>query len=259
VRIPRFFVSFESFDFEKGQVTLADPAIVSQISNVLRLKIGSYIHLLDGRGKIHTCTISEVTRAKKKDGSQLIARIDSSREASGESKVHTVLALPILRLSRFEWALEKLTELGVARIVPIVTQLAVAREAKLDRWRSIVREAAEQCERGLIPEVVAPVSLEEYLGTINVDPNVTNFICVERADHKGVLPLHTVLCNFGQMAPHKISVIVGAEGGFTSGEVLLAEEAHLKPVSLGKRILRTETAAVYTMAIIDAVLESAQD
>jgi 16S rRNA (uracil1498-N3)-methyltransferase len=259
LRIPRFFIPLDSIHPEHELITLSDRGVIEQITKVLRLDAGNQIDLLDGRGKIYRCSITRVQTKGRDKYVSLEAHIDLEQEASGECRYPISVALPMLRPSRFEWALEKLTELGVAEIVPLKTERSVEREQKPERWKSIMREAAEQCERGVIPLTLPPMDLNEYFQHLLPDSNATIFICAERlhesaSDKSGGGALQVVLCNLKEKAPHKISVIVGAEGGFTQTELISAQNAGAMPISLGKRILRSETAAVYAIAIVQAVL-----
>jgi 16S rRNA (uracil1498-N3)-methyltransferase len=266
VRIPRFFLPQTAIDSITGTVTVDDRQIVDQILKVLRLKSGNLIDFLDGTGKIYRCSLAAAEgeqRQQRNKSRPLTARIESESAGEGEARVFLSVALPILRPARFEWAIEKLTELGAKEIIPLVTTRSVGRESKLSRWQSIAREASEQCERALMPVISEPLTLEEYLLHLANEPDATIFICTERADESSAdtpsaEALHMVLCNFGEKAPHKISVIVGAEGGFTHEEQQFALEQGAKPVSLGNRILRSETAAIYTSAIVMALLDQAR-
>jgi 16S rRNA (uracil1498-N3)-methyltransferase len=247
VRVPRFFIAPQLIDSKSSLVRIADPRLVAQIAQVLRLRVGDEIDVLDGLGHIYRCSLKSLVLKKGLDAS-LEAKIESSSKTFGEERVKIEVAIPILRVNRYEWALEKLTELGVSSIVPILVKHAVHRGAKLERWRAIVREAAEQSERGLVPEVVAPISLIDYLQRVErMSQGQVCFICCERSNAQ-TLPV--VLCNRMADAPHKISVIVGAEGGFTAEELQHAENSGAKPVSLGSRILRAETAALYALSLI---------
>ena len=245
---PRFFISPESIDRANGTITFNQRQLLAQIINVLRMRAGDPIDVLDGLGRIYHCRLGPIPNNKKQASFSLSALIEESADAKGEPPLPIAIALPILRPNRYEWALEKLTELGASSIVPIIVQHSVQREGKLERWQAIVREAAEQCERALIPQVLAPIRLKDYLKAVTtIGPLQVTFICVERSFAQA---LPVVLCNQMVPAPHKISVIVGAEGGFTEEEIQLAENAGAKPVSLGNRILRSETAAIYALSLI---------
>jgi 16S rRNA (uracil1498-N3)-methyltransferase len=245
---PRFFINLESIDIAEGVVTLSQRALIAQIKNVLRLRAGDFIDVLDGHGRIYHCRLDHMSANKKQATQIWSARIESAASASGEPPILIEIALPILRSNRYEWALEKLTELGASSVVPIVVEHSVTREGKLERWQAIVREAAEQCERALVPRVLPPIALQDYLKELPAaGQKQVNLICAERSNAQA---LPVVLCNQMHEAPHKISVIVGAEGGFTEEEIQLAENAGAKPVSLGSRILRSETAAIYALSLI---------
>jgi 16S rRNA (uracil1498-N3)-methyltransferase len=181
------------------------------------------------------------------------------------------VALPLLKSGRFEWAIEKLTEIGVAKIVPIMTARSVVRyeagqpeefSGKLKRWQAIAREAAEQCERGLIPDMVRPVALDKFL-TERKSVKEELIIGAERSGARGLAELLAsgeIRHFFRQASPDdspaanhdaaSLVVLVGPEGGLTRGEFELAFATGAKPVTLGKRILRTETAALYAASLL---------
>ncbi len=252
MRIPRFFVVPESIDLLNQQANLCDLALINQIGNVLRLREEDLVDLLDNQGQIYRCRLKTKPAGKKNPENTWRATIESNAKATGEPPCPLEIALPMLRPNRYEWALEKLTELGATSIVPLLVQHSVARDGKLSRWQNIVKEAAEQCERAFVPDICAPIPIEAYLKRLVTDePDSTIFICAERAK---AMTLPVVLCNQNVLPPHKISVIVGAEGGFTQTELISAQNAGAMPISLGKRILRSETAAVYAIAIVQAVL-----
>jgi 16S rRNA (uracil1498-N3)-methyltransferase len=253
MRIPRFFVTSESIDLLNQQANLSEQTLINQISNVLRLREGDLIDVLDNQGQIYRCRLKTKPVGKKNAESSWFATIESSARATGEPARPLEIALPMLRPNRYEWALEKLTELGATSIVPLLVQHSVTRDGKLSRWQNIVKEAAEQCERAFVPDICPPIPIEAYLKRLTIDePDSTIFICAERAE---AMTLPAVLCNQNLLAPHKISVIVGAEGGFTAEELKLAEELGVVPVTLGSRILRAETAAIYALSLIVSYLE----
>jgi 16S rRNA (uracil1498-N3)-methyltransferase len=253
MRIPRFFVAPESIDLLNQQANLSDLALINQISNVLRLREDDLVDLLDNQGQIYRCRLKTKPAGKKNAENSWLATIESSAKATGEPPCPLEIALPMLRPNRYEWALEKLTELGATSIVPLLVQHSVARDGKLSRWQNIVKEAAEQCERAFVPDIWAPIPIEAYLKRLVTDePDSTIFICAERAK---AMTLPVVLCNQSVLPPHKISVIVGAEGGFTEEELKMAEDLGVVPVTLGSRILRAETAAIYALSLIASCLE----
>ncbi|MNY31204.1 Ribosomal RNA small subunit methyltransferase E [compost metagenome] len=157
---------------------------------------------------------------------------------------------------KFEWIVQKATELGVSRIVPVLTERSVVKlqgdkaQDKVRRWQAIAKEAAEQCERALVPTVEAPVSFRAWLAASPAEA-VTRLACLER---EGKVPLVKVLAQ--PLVPGAVELVVGPEGGFTpaEGEALVASGA--TAVSLGARILRTETASLAALAITGAILDA---
>jgi 16S rRNA (uracil1498-N3)-methyltransferase len=213
---------------------------------------GERIDVLDGKGMVYHCTVDAGTLNR----GRCILNIDGAEEASGEPSIKVTVCLPILKSGRFEWAIEKLTEVGVSKIVPIETQRSLVKhheaggngsQPKLDRWRAIAREAAEQCERGLIPDVVLPTKLEKIIQDAR-DNKVHMLICAERS---GAPALADLLAKGGVvLSEASLVVLIGPEGGFTESEIEQAINAGAKPITLGKRILRSETAAVYATSLL---------
>jgi len=259
MQIPRFFLPADFIDMQSRVVTISDAAICNQLANVLRMRGGEQLDILDGRGSIYHCILNK-TQGNR---GRCTAAIDSQEQATGEPRIKLAVAMPLLRSGRFEWAIEKLTELGANEIVVIETKRSVVqvseksssasgREQKLKRWHAIAREAAEQCERGLIPEVVWPVSLERFLEEGSSQYGRL-LICAERS---GAQPLSALLANSEvDLAEASLAVLVGPAGGFTENEFEQAEKAGAQPVTLGKRILRSETAAVYAASLITGCLD----
>ncbi|MCX5636790.1 MAG: RsmE family RNA methyltransferase, partial [Planctomycetota bacterium] len=199
----------------------------------------------------------------------VVGEVLQKQKAVGEPSVQITLFQSLLAREKFEWVLQKCTEVGVTRFVPVITQRALVRETaikpeKLDRWQRIITEAAEQSHRGRIPDLLPPVSFEEIL------PNLRDFerclIAREPAegrfdpvqpdgvgsDQTGLRPvaLREALRAGKQTVPGTVAVLVGPEGGFTEQEVQLAQSAGAVPVGLGPRILRTETAAIVATTLI---------
>jgi 16S rRNA (uracil1498-N3)-methyltransferase len=298
MQIPRIFVETSAIDVQSRVVTISDPAICKQLVNVLRMRKGERIDILDGGGWIYFCTLDESERNR----GRCTATINRYEQATGEAAVKLTVAMPLLKSGRFEWAIEKLTELGVIEIVPIESERSVvqvseksskqsAEEQKLKRWSTIAKEAAEQCERAVIPRVVWPVKLDKFLQ--EAQSRYGNLIiCAERKDAQS---LSSLLANptslaaiAGRPSPApggtgaspappstraagtdptqatstaspptgpSLVVLVGPEGGFTENEFDRAEKAGAMPVTLGQRILRSETAAVYAASLIIGCLD----
>ena len=274
MRIPRLFVDPKEIDCVNKMATVSDEKQVHQLLRVLRLSRGAAVDILDGAGSLYRCRLTETS-------SRCVSMsIEECLFSETTSLTEIAVALPPLRSSRFEWAIEKLTELGVSRIIPLATQRSVVKiedqtrvrptgvrgsaagaplpevpfqdapgkrcQAKLSRWRSIAKEAAEQCERLTIPHVVAPEKLADLLVQKREGEDLIVFMLAERSSSPHLLDF---LGNHSD-APQKALIVVGPEGGFTEEELHLASESNLTLVSLGSRILRSETAAIYATSLI---------
>ncbi len=162
--------------------------------------------------------------------------------------VHTTLLASLVKFERFEWAIEKATEIGVERIVPIVSErsekgLEQAACKRLPRWERIVREASEQARRARLPELATPISLAAALQT-----EASYRFVLEEAEAP---PILTALPNTGH-ATDQVALLVGPEGGWTDRERTMTASANWTAVSLGHNILRAETAVAAGLAIIHA-------
>src|SRR5438105_2934521 len=124
MRLQRFFLSKRNINEPAGTVAIDEPGLISQIRNVLRLHSGDRIVILDGEGGLFHCKLTDLAR------SSITAEILSREAAGGDPRVKLTVALPVLRGGRFEWALEKLTELGVSKVIPTIFSRSVARPAE---------------------------------------------------------------------------------------------------------------------------------
>ena len=256
MQIARFFVDPLSIDEPQQTISLTCAAQIKQIRAVLRLREGDRLDLLDGLGKVYRCRLGPYREesGRRRQACQLICRIEAVDVAAGEPATKLTVALPLLRHNRFEWALEKLTEIGATTIVPIMLDRTVVQpdlnenrreksSDKLERWSAIAREAAEQCERALIPDVVRPEKFADFVKNSDRLTGV-KLIAVERTLAP---PLVDASDNISDTS---ICIAIGAEGGFTEAEIALSFTHGFAAVSLGNRILRAETAALYAATIL---------
>ncbi|MHC4759608.1 MAG: RsmE family RNA methyltransferase, partial [Planctomycetota bacterium] len=155
----RFFV--EKSSFQGDEVVLKEKQ-VHQVHNVLRMKEGEHVVVLDNTGFEYEVELLNITKGKA------AGKIIEKRESAGEPKAKLTLYQSLLTREKFEFVLQKCTEIGVSRIVPMVTERTIVRdtaikEGKLERWRNIIMEAAEQSGRGLIPELRTPIEYSEAI------------------------------------------------------------------------------------------------
>lgn len=232
-----------------NQVTITGP-LVHQIVRVLRMRPGDEVIILDNSGwEIQTRLVSVDRDAVK--GAVLRRRLVST-----EPRTKISLYQGVLKTHRFEFTLQKGTELGLVEFVPVVAERCVVRdleavEKRRRRWESIIQEAAEQCRRGRKPEVRPTAFFPQ---------------ACEQARHSGGLSLipweeesQTSLRSVLQQPPAgqerhwpplTINLFIGPEGGFTADETAIARSYGLIPVTLGPRILRAETAGIVAAAAI---------
>jgi 16S rRNA (uracil1498-N3)-methyltransferase len=204
------------------------------------------IVLLDNQGNER---LVEVISSDRRD---TIARVVKLRPAPAEPAVAVTLYQCMLKSDKLEWVWQKATELGVTTLVPVISNRTVARpgraaHGKQERWQTIVREAAEQSGRGRLPTVAPSCSFTELLA------NVTGVRLLPwEGGHSNPGLLHALL--HAPQPVNAVSILVGPEGGLESGEVERAKEAGWQVVTLGRRILRAETAALATLAVVTSAL-----
>lgn len=217
--------------------------IAHQARDVLRLTPGDTLHLLDGAGGEYPAEISESDRKR------VAVRLGERLAGRADPAVRVVLCAGMLKAAKFEWVLQKGTELGVAAFMPLLTERAVgaadeASDAKRRRWGRIVAEALEQCGGTRLPELAEPRPL---LHALTARPR--DGIALIPWEEAGGAPLADVLRERiatlgGPAAVSEVRLFIGPEGGFSAREVALAERNGAHPVTLGPRILRAETAAL---------------
>ena len=230
-----------------GEKVTFQGEMAHQIKHVLRLRVGQAVVVLDNRGSAYDVTLETV------EGPEVAGRITARRAAGGEPRTWLHLYLGLAQREKFEWMLQKCTEVGACAFTPLITSRSLAQgrdEAakKYPRWESILREAAEQCGRGRIPELRPPLLFKEAIQE-TANRNQLSLLAWE-GEHDLFLKqaLHEIKNN-PETSP-RLACFIGPEGGFSEEEVSLARSNGLIAVSLGERILRMETAAVVATALI---------
>jgi 16S rRNA (uracil1498-N3)-methyltransferase len=230
--LPRLFVRqplSEAVPVELGA------AQANYLGNVLRMGSGAELLVFDGQSGEWLARIAET--GKKRMGLTVERR---TREP--ESIPDVWLAFAPVKRAQTDWLVEKATELGAARLIPVMTQRTVAERVKLERLESIAIEAAEQCGRTRLPDITEPVSLKQFLQERDAAR------ALYFADEGGGEPA-AIAFN-----PRPALILTGPEGGFTNEErALVRASPHAVPISLGPRILRAETAALAALAAYMAV------
>ena len=215
--------------------------IARQIKTVLRKQIGDELVVLDNSGMEWQVKITEIS----KEG--IAAQIVNQRPAQGESTLKITLYQGTLKGQKFEWVLQKATELGVSRFVPMICERSVVNKVdaltkKYSRWQEIIREAAEQSRRGRLPVLEPPLTLADA-----VKQTQSEAMIIMPWEAASGPTLKSILTRV--KASH-ISVFIGPEGGFAEQEAALVHEAGGAVVKIGPRILRAETAGLAVCAAI---------
>jgi 16S rRNA (uracil1498-N3)-methyltransferase len=212
------------------------------VGRVLRLRVGDEVILFNGLGGEHIAAITEVARRS------IALCIGAHRDRDVESPLEVNLVQGISRGERMDFVVQKATELGAHRITPIMTSHSVVRlpddksEKRAAHWTKIVQSACEQCGRNAVPLVDPPQSFERWLQNLTMAGN-------------GRVVLHPGAANtFTSLAPvrERCDLLVGPEGGLSDAELRQATAAGFVPCSIGPRVLRTETAAIAALAILQS-------
>lgn len=217
------------------------------LARVSRKKVGELIYLFDGTGRIYTARIVKITRESAE------CEIVEENFMKGELPVNLSVAQAVLKNpERFEFAIEKLTEIGVNRIIPLITERVIPAKSpedispnKMERWRKIIFSACKQSNRAIIPELCKPVNFKNLLSTFGEHDK--KIIFHEGENFKRILFYDYLdeLKNAGS-----ILIAIGPEGGFSDGEIEMAISFGFDVISLGDRRLRSETASVIASGII---------
>ncbi len=210
--------------------------IISQLSRVLRAKEGERFIVFCGDGLEYVCQLTELSKIQAK------FLIIDERPGEREPARFITLYPSLLKSDKFEWLLQKVTELGVSRIVPVVSSRCVVKEispVKLKRYQEIIREAVEQCGGARIPELEPVASWRKALSIASAEAG-EKYIAWENSQESEAIAAD------GKVLP--VNLFVGPEGGYSEEEIEQAKYKGIVPVSLGKRILRAETAGIVAVA-----------
>ena len=238
----RFYVSADQLAEKEVFISGGD---VNHIKNVLRLEVGDWIVACDGNGTDYVSRIQSIC------SDEVVASIEKVQPTGTELPVRITLFQGMPKKDKLELIIQKAVELGACEIVPVMTQRTVVKlseekkiNKRLERWQSIAYAAAKQCDRGIIPTVHKPVSYEEALAMADqLDYNVIPYEL-----QTGMEEARKIVDQACKQ--RSLGIFIGPEGGFEPEEVERAMTRNIHPMTLGKRILRTETAGMALLSIL---------
>jgi len=240
---------FVTPDQVKGDLIFVEGSDVNHMKNVLRMRLGEEVAISDGNNCQYLCKIKEYE--SEEAILQIVEEMNTNTELP--SKIYLFQGLP--KQDKMELIVQKCVELGVYRIVPVATKRCVVKlddkkaKKKTERWQQIAESAAKQAGRGCIPQVCDVMSFKEALKfTKELDVVLIPYELAE-----GMEQTKQIISSI--MPGQSVGIFIGPEGGFEREEVEAAIEAGAKSITLGKRILRTETAGLTTLSVLMFHLE----
>lgn len=238
--MPKFFV--EPSKVKDGKIII-DTEDVKHITRVLRMDIGAHINVCDTCGFDYLAEVSSISEKS------VICNILEKKKSDSEPEVHITLYQALPKGTKMEYIIQKTTELGIYRIVPVMMSRCVSKinsrsdgEKKAARWQKIAEAAAKQSGRGIIPEVCSPLSFADAVSSLKShELAFAPYECEAANGIKGLI--HGA-------SYKKAAFIIGPEGGFDPAEAELLKKSGITTVTLGRRILRTETAGEAVLAMM---------
>ena len=242
--MPRFFVNKSNIEENK---IIIDGVDAHHIARSLRMAEGEEVVVCDGEGAEYRCTLSRIR------DEECECQVIEALKSNTESPVRITLCMAYPKGDKLETVIQKAVELGCDRIIPFESSRCIKRpkaekaEKQTARLQRIAEEAAKQCGRARIPEVLSPLSFKQMLQIAS--QSELSLLCYENEDGRSIKD------ELSGTDKKSISIIVGAEGGFAREEADMAVEAGCVSVTLGNRILRCETAPLYVLTAISYELE----
>lgn len=238
----RFFIEGRR---SAGEWVDFDPSDAHKIVHVLRLRTGSCVEVIDSTSTQYEAVLECSDRGVR-------ANLGQAREPQESTLAWIAVAQAVPKGQKMDFVVEKLTELGAAAILPLYTERSVVTEtgsAKRERWQRLAKSAAQQCGRAQVPQIGPPIRFSELCGTFS-EYDLVLMPWELAAGEPAVKELPAMLAG-----KRRILLLVGPEGGFSHGEAASAVASGAHTISLGKRILRTETAAMVAVALIGFLTE----
>ncbi|ETX12046.1 16S rRNA methyltransferase [Marinomonas ushuaiensis DSM 15871] len=239
MRIPRVFIDTE---LNENTVIALPDSTFQHLCKVLRLRSDHPLRVFNGKGGQFHATLCDVEKRSAN------ISITQCEPLNNESPIQVTIGQTLSRGERMDYAIQKAVEAGVYAIQPLFSERCEVKlqndrvEKRLQHWQQIAISAAEQCGRGIIPIVHPPKELHNWVGECNEMLKFT-------LHHHSAKPI----ANFARPSGNQICLLIGPEGGLTENEVQLAEKKGFNAITLGPRVLRTETAPVVALSVINTL------
>lgn len=217
----------------KDKFEIIDKEVLNKVSKVLRLKPGDLFRVFNGQKEYEV-------KIDKIDKKSIFVQVAKEVEKNTDPQIEINLYQALVKKDKLEWIVQKATELGVTKIIPVNSQNCVKDDLsknKKERLEKIIIEATQQSGGLRLSKIGSLVEFKEAIK--NLDTNALNLICHERSKNH-----HPELDSGSNFLPQEVNIFIGPEGGFSEEEIIFAKEHGLEVISLGKRVLRAETAAV---------------
>jgi len=245
----RFYAPPEAFAPDGSEVALSAEE-TRHLRDVLRVRAGEEVSVFDGEGREFACVVAGAP-ARGRGATARLEVLKPAEPPSPESPLELTLAVALLKGEKFDLVVQKATELGASRVVPVATRRSDVRlrdardaEARAERWRRLALEAAKQCGRARLPAVEGPAALGAFLSRPARGDELRLFFA-----ERGGAPLAGPPGG-GVESPAAVTALVGPEGGWDEEEISEAQARGWRAVTLGGRVLRAETAAIVVAALL---------
>lgn len=237
MRIPRIYIATP---LQSHQEVHLDQQASEHVLKVLRLRKGATLILFDGRGAQYQGVLEQTAKH------DAVVTVREAEQASAESHLHLTLAQSVSKGDRMDYTIQKAVELGVSRIIPLLTERTVVHlsgerlQRRLQHWQSIIIHACQQCGRNILPGLESVTPLQEFL---------------HRGDGVRLVLNHRASESLKDVHPdgQSVTLLIGPEGGLSEAEVEQAQDSGFTGIRMGPRIMRTETAAVAAISAIQTL------
>jgi len=236
----RFYVPPESIFPLKNTIEVKDKTELHHIRDVMRIRAGDSVNIFDGTGREFSCSVEEI----RKDA--VIMRIKEELPVAQDTCINITLYQAIPKKTKMDFIVEKTVELGVNRVVPLITDRTVPDSKdftkKVERWKRIGMASSKQSGRAALPDISGVMRFSNA-----IEDSKDNDLIVFASLDEGSKPLRDIL---RALAPKKIAVFIGPEGDFSPKEISIATENRCSMCSLGSLVLKSETAAIYVLSCL---------